>query len=128
MNTFTAPARLARDAETRNLPSGQSVTNLRIAVDTGYGDRKRTLWLDGALWGERGTKLAPMLTKGSQVVVTGELREREWTAQDGATRTALELDIRDLAFVGSRRDAETPAAGEAPAPAQAGFPDDEVPF
>lgn len=122
MNTFTAPCRLARDAETRTIASGKTVTNLRLAVDTGYGDRRRTLWLDGVVWGDRGTKLAPSLTKGAQVVVTGELREREWSGQDGEARTALELDVRDLVFVGPRRDAEVPAdAGTTP-------PDDDLPF
>lgn len=101
MNTFHAVGRLGRDVEVRVIPSGASVAQLAIAVDTGFGERKKTLWLRGALWGKRAEGgLMQYLVKGKQVEVSGELSEDKWTGNDGVEKTTLELHINGIELVG----------------------------
>ena len=101
MNSCTFVGRLGRDVEVKNLPSGTTVAEFAVAVDTGYGDRKATLWLRCKLWGKRAEGgLIQYLVKGKQVVVSGALSESAWTASDGAEKKTLELDIADIALVG----------------------------
>lgn len=64
-------ARLGRDAEVRNTPSGETVANLSLAFNygtKGTDGNRPTQWVEGALWGKRAVSLAPYLTKGGLVV------------------------------------------------------------
>lgn len=99
MNVFSAIGRIGRDAVTRFTQAGKPVTGWSLAVDSGFGDNKTTIWLDCNLWGERGEKLALYLLKGTQVGVTGELGTRE---HDG--KTYVTLRVADVTLVGGRQD------------------------
>ncbi|HMQ92494.1 MAG TPA: single-stranded DNA-binding protein [Amaricoccus sp.] len=123
MNVFSTLARVVADAELRTVGS-QQVANVRLASDTGFGDRKSTLWINGAVWGARAEKLAPMLVKGGQVFVSGELSQREYQAKDGGKGLSLELRIAELQFAGSKVDGGQRAA----APANGAQMADEIPF
>jgi single-strand DNA-binding protein len=40
--------------------------------------------------------VAKSLAKGSRVVVVGRLQQRSWTAEDGSTRSAVEVVAEEL--------------------------------
>lgn len=130
MNNFCFIGRIGRDAETRSTPQGKQVTSWSVAVDSGFGDRKTTIWVDCALWGDRGAKVAQYLTKGAQVGVSGELGLREYE-KDGATKTSVTLNVANVSLIGGKSDAE-PRQKAAPqrqaAPADDGFDDQDLPF
>lgn len=112
---------LTRDAEIRTLQTGDKVTGFAVAVDEGFGDKKRTLYFDCNFWGARGEKLAQYLTKGSKVAVSGELSTRD---HDG--KTYLTVRVADLTLLGGK---PTEARQEAPmAQRNAMDIDDAVPF
>jgi single-stranded DNA-binding protein len=73
-----------------------------------------------------------MLTKGSQVVVSGELTQREYTTTAGEARTSLELRVSELEFAGPKSDAQESAPASAPArarkPARRQEPASDQPF
>ena len=121
MINFSDTGRIGRDAVTREA-GGKPVTNFALAVDSGYGDRKQTLWFDCSAWGERYTKLAPYLLKGSQVQVAGELGTRE---HEG--KTYLTLRIAEIKLL-SKKDA-APKPAQTQATQRDAFDDDgSVPF
>ena len=134
LNVCTFSGRLGRDAEQKYLPTGTAVLEFSIAVDTGFGDKKRSFWIKCAMFGERGPKIAQYLTKGQQVAVSGEFDPRPYQAKDGAEKISLELRIAAVEFMGSKSDAQ-PAQQEAPQPKPAPKPpapkfddDDDIPF
>lgn len=103
-NVLSFTGTLGRDCEQRFLPSGQSVLNFTVANNIGFGDKQQTLWIRCALWGKRGEgKLQEFLVKGTQVFVSGELTQSEYT-KDGATRTQLELNCNVVDLVGKKGD------------------------
>lgn len=105
MNIFTATGRLGNDAEVRYIPSGAGICSFSLAVDSGFGDRKTTLWLRCNIWGKQAEGQLPQyLLKGKQVAVSGELSEREWTGKDGEPRKSLELRVASIDLIGSRGD------------------------
>ena len=106
MNNFNAIGRVGKDAQTRFTQGGEPVTGWSLAVDSGYGDKKQTLWLDCSLWGKRGEKVAEFITKGSQLGVTGELGSRE---HDG--KTYLTLRVAEVSLIGGRQDTGTSSSG-----------------
>jgi len=102
-NVFSFTGTIGRDAEVRSTPNGQSVLNVTVANNTGFGDRQKTLWVRVALWGKRAEGSFPSyLKKGQQVFVSGELSQSEYQ-QDGQTRTSLELNASVLDLVGGKR-------------------------
>jgi len=74
--------------------------------------------------------------RAAPVGVDGKLRWREWQAQDGSKREAVEVVADSVQFLGSRGDGDGGAGGNqfVPAGAQqesADFPaaaDDDIPF
>jgi len=104
-NVFSFTGTVGRDAEVRATPSGQSVLNVTVANNVGFGDRQQTLWVRVALWGRRAEgQLQNYLKKGQQVFVSGELTQREYQANDGTTKTSLELNATIIDLVGKRND------------------------
>jgi single-strand DNA-binding protein len=99
MNSFNAIGRVGKDALTRFTQGGDPVTGWSLAVDSGYGDKKVTLWLDCSLWGKRGEKVAEYITKGSQLGVSGELGTRE---HDG--KTYLTLRVSEVSLIGGKSE------------------------
>ncbi len=104
-NVFSFTGTIGRDAEVRVTPSGQSVLNFTIANNIGFGDRQQTLWIRVALWGKRAEgSLQNYLKKGQQVFISGELTQREYKANDGSTKTSLELNANIVDLVGKRNE------------------------
>jgi len=111
--------RLGADATLRMTTSGTAVLSWSMAVDVGYGDRRETLWIDCALFGQRAESLQQHLRKGRQVAVVGEIGLRQYTTRDGQHRATLTLRVEDLALLGGgeRREQQaqqTQPAGESP--------------
>ena len=78
MNVFSVVGRCGRDAETRFTPAGKSVTNWSVAFDSGYGDRKKAIWLNCSGWGAHFENIAQYIKKGELIGVTGEFDEEEY--------------------------------------------------
>jgi single-strand DNA-binding protein len=126
MNVWSFTGRLGADAEVKQVRDS-AVAEFRCAVASGYGDREQTTWVRCNLWGKRGESLAPYLTKGQQVAVSGELTNREYERNDGGTGYSLEVRVNDLTLVGGKQtQKETPPAQEA----RTGdaFEDTDIPF
>jgi single-strand DNA-binding protein len=122
MNVFSAIGRIGKDAVVRVTTSGTSVTGWSVAVDSGFGDKKQTLWFDCALWGERGTKIATYIKKGDRIGVTGEIGTRE---HEG--KTYHTLNVQNVTLLGAKGgESAKPAAANSGA--SAADPSDEIPF
>jgi len=71
-----------------------------VSVTSGFGDREASCFMRFTLWGKRGEIASQKLGKGDPILVSGELRYRQWQAADGKQRTAFDIDAKDFAFVG----------------------------
>lgn len=112
MNAVTLTGRLTRDPELRELPSGGSVCNLRLAVDRmGRGEEPGYIAVDA--YGAQGEACAQVLTKGWLVAVHGRLEYREWTTQNDTKRSTVSV-AGHVEFLAAPRTNQ-PAAAEAAA-------------
>lgn len=107
MNVFTASGNLGRDCRLNQTQSGTAVVGFAVAVKSGYGDNEQTIWVDCSLFGNRANSLAPYLLKGQQVVVSGELGQRE---HEG--KTYITLRCNDVTLVGGKPSAMTHDASQ----------------
>lgn len=110
MNTGTFAGYLGRDAELRTTPGGHVVLNFSVGVSVGFGDNQKTLWVGCALWGDRAEKLAPYLTKGKPVSVSGDVDLRTYETNAGKSGAELTLNVQRVTLMGGRKDEERPAA------------------
>jgi single-strand DNA-binding protein len=95
------------------------VLNFTVANNIGFGDRQQTLWVRVALWGKRAEgSLQNYLKKGQQVFVSGELTQREYQANDGTTKSSLELNANIVDLVGKRNESGQQPAQNQSSPTQ----------
>jgi single-strand DNA-binding protein len=112
---------LGADPETRAMPSGTTVANLRVATSESWRDKQtgeqqeRTEWHRVALFGRLAEIAGEYLRKGSQVYIEGSLRTRKWQDKQGNERYSTEIVGNELQMLGGRGG----AGGGAGAPAGA---------
>ena len=118
---------LGADPETRAMPSGTTVANLRIATSESWRDKQsgeqqeRTEWHRVALFGRLAEIAGEYLRKGSQVYIEGSLRTRKWQDKQGNERYSTEIVGNDLQMLGGRAaGAGAAGAGAAPSGASPG--------
>ena len=108
INRVVLVGNLTRDPELRHTPSGTAVCSLRLAVNTRRKDGATGEWtekpnyFDITVWGNQGENCAQYLSKGRPVGVDGRLEWREWEAQDGSKRQAVEVIADSVQFLGGR--------------------------
>ena len=98
---------LGADPETRYLPSGDAVTNIRIATtetwkDKGGEKQEHTEWHRIAFFGKQAEIAGEYLKKGSPVYVEGRIRTRKWQDKDGQDRYSTEIVADRMQLLGSR--------------------------
>jgi single-strand DNA-binding protein len=98
--------RIGKDAETRTTQGGKSVTGFSVASDVGFGESKKTIWVDCTIWGDRGQKLCQYLKKGSPVTVIGEGGMREWES-NGKHGASMTCNVREIELHGGKRDSDS---------------------
>jgi single-strand DNA-binding protein len=145
---------LGADPETRSMPSGGNVTNIRIATSESWKDKQsgetkeRTEWHTVVMFNRLGEIAAQYLRKGSQVYIEGSLRTRKWQDKEGKDRYSTEIIGNEMQMMGSRGGGSgggggagasgeysggesrqrSPQPESAPAAAGPGDFDDDVPF
>ena len=95
MNIFVASGRIGKDAETKYTSGGIAITTFSLAVDTGFGDKKKTMWLRCKVF--KRENLGQHLTKGKPIMVRGELTINEWE-KDGQKHSMPEVICNEVEF------------------------------
>jgi single-strand DNA-binding protein len=109
INKVILVGNLGADPETRAMPSGTTVANIRIATSESWRDKQsgeqqeRTEWHRVVLFGRLGEIAAEYLKKGSQVYIEGSLRTRKWQdKQSGQERFSTEIVANEMQMLGGR--------------------------
>jgi single-strand DNA-binding protein len=145
INKVILVGNLGQDPETRYMPSGKAVTNLRLATSDSWKDkqsgeqREQTEWHSVVMFDRLAEIAAEYLRKGSQIYVEGRLRTRKWQDKEGKDRYTTEIVANEMQMLGSRggeragaeprgEPRSAPAQERAAQPAAAGEFDDDIPF
>jgi len=144
INKVILVGNLGQDPDTRYMPSGSAVTNLRIATSEQWKDKQtgeqkeRTEWHSVAMFGRLAEIAAEYLRKGSQVYIEGKLRTRKWQDKQGNDRWTTEVIADEMQMLGGRGGGggsapmssqdSGPPAGNRPEPGGGDEFDDDIPF
>ena len=139
VNKVIVVGNLGQDPETRYMPSGSAVTNLRVATNESWKDKQtgeqkdRTEWHSVAMFGRLAEIAAEYLRKGSQVYIEGKLRTRKWQDKDGNDRYTTEIIADEMQMLGGKSGGGAPAMSDSPPASPPPKPsgddfDDDIPF
>jgi single-strand DNA-binding protein len=109
LNKVMVAGRLTRDPELKQLPNGNSVTNLGFVTNRVFksGDEKKeeATFLDVKAWGASGETIAKYLEKGSPIFIEGRLTLETWES-NGEKRSKLVVTLENYKFIndGSRKE------------------------
>ena len=102
VNKVILVGNLGADPESRSLPSGSEVVNLRVATSENWKDRdgnrqERTEWHRVTIFNENLGRVAKnYLRKGSKVYLEGQLQTRKWTDQSGQEKFSTEVVLQNF--------------------------------
>ena len=108
INKVILVGNLGADPETRFLPSGGSVTNIRIATSESWKDKQtgqqqeRTEWHRVVFFNRLAEIAGEYLRTGSKVYIEGSLRTRKWQGNDGQDRYTTEIVANEMQMLDSR--------------------------
>jgi single-strand DNA-binding protein len=104
LNKILIIGNLGTDPELRYTPTGNPVTQFRIASTRTYttsaGERRQeTEWFTVIAWNQLAEQCNQFLSKGRRVYVEGRLRSRTWEGQDGKQRFVNEINAERVLFL-----------------------------
>ena len=153
VNKVILVGNLGADPETRFMPNGDAVANIRLATteswkDKASGEKKEiTEWHRVVFYRKLAEIVGQYLKKGSAVYVEGRIRTRKWQDKEGQERYTTEIEATEMQMLGGRQSASSsggeveyggsmpfsaPSGGSRPAPAKKAPSfedmDDDIPF
>ena len=153
VNKVILVGNLGADPETRFMPNGDAVANVRLATTESWKDkasgekREITEWHRVVFYRKLAEIVGQYLKKGSAVYVEGRIRTRKWQDKEGQERYTTEIEANEMQMLGGRSGGAPASGGEAgyggsmpssSAPSRSGAPakkapsfddmDDDIPF
>lgn len=105
LSNITVAGRLTADAESVQTQTGTVITNFDIARNHQQGEEKTTSFFKCVAYGEKKADfLNEYFKKGDAICVTGEMRQRSWTDNDGNKRSVYEIVVDNIFFVDSKAE------------------------
>jgi single-strand DNA-binding protein len=107
-NRIEIAGMLASKPETRLLPSGTRVANVRLAEDYVHRDKdgkliSHTNWYNLAFYDQM-SEAAATYEKGDNIYVEGRIEQRKFTPKDGSERNVQEVVVKSCHLIGPPRD------------------------
>lgn len=105
LSSYAFTGRLGADAQVRQTPNGKTYMEMSVAISTGYGEYKKTLWIKVKQWGERVNNIAGIFTKGALITACGEPSINEYVGKDGTHHANIEVNCMNVQILSSKKPA-----------------------
>lgn len=108
VNKVILVGNLGADPESRYMPNGDAVCNVRLATteswkDKASGEKKEiTEWHRVVFYRRLAEIAGQYLKKGTPVYVEGRIRTRKWQDKDGQERYTTEIEATEMQMLGRR--------------------------
>lgn len=108
INKVILMGRLTKDPELRHTGKGTPVTTFSIAIDNGYGDNKRTDFINCLAWNKTAEFVTKYFAKGKMIIIAdGRISTRSWETQDGKRAYATEVVANEVSFGETKSSQQT---------------------
>ena len=113
VNKVILVGNLGADPETRYMPNGDAVANIRLATTESWKDkasgekREITEWHRVVFYRKLAEIVGQYLKKGSAVYIEGRIRTRKWQDKEGQERYTTEIEASEMQMLGGRQSASS---------------------
>jgi single-strand DNA-binding protein len=108
MNKVILIGNLTKQAELKFTPgTGIAVATFTLAINEGWGDKKKTTFINCVAWRKTAEALASYTDKGSKIAVVGKIQVRDYE-KDGIKRYVTEVVADEVEFL-DKKGTHTPA-------------------
>ena len=138
MNKVILTGFLGRDPEITTSKSGDmQIAKFSLAVNSGYGDKKKTNWINCTAFGKSAEALGKYIFKGSPITIEGHIQTGSYEKKDGTKVYTTDVIIDQWEFAmrdkhqDEHKETETESATELPEPSTKtdwGSDDSSLPF
>ena|GEM_PF-32131 len=100
---------VGQEPQVTNLESGKKVVRFSLATNENYKNDKgekvqSTDWHTVVAWGKTAEIVEKFVGKGKEVGITGKLKTRTYTTEDGNQRYVTEVEAREILLLRSKGD------------------------
>lgn len=117
VNCITVSGHLTKAPELKELATGNSVLNLSLANNTGFGQYAHTTFFDVCVWSKSIKNLVPYLQKGTNIACSGTLHKNEYTTKDGRAGSSLIIETNSIVLLSNGKSVEATVDNKAEATA-----------
>ena len=97
-NHVIIEGRITAFPELKVTSANKQVTNFTVAVDSGYGDKKRTDFIDCVAWEKSAENICKYFSKGSGIGISGRLSTMTYEDKNGYKRKKTEIVVNEFHF------------------------------
>lgn len=107
-NKCILQGRIVAQPELKQSQSGLSVTSFSLAVDRKgkTGEDKQCDFITIVAWRQTAEFICKYFSKGSAILICGEIQTRSWQDQNGQKRYATEVVASEVSFCEAKRESE----------------------
>ena len=106
MNRTFFLARTCKDIEVRYTQTNKAVGRFSIAVDTGYGDNKKTSFFNCVAWDKTAETLEKYAPKGTKLMLECEAVQNQYEDKNGNKRDSVEFVVKNFEFCESKKETQ----------------------
>lgn len=106
MNRVILIGNMTKQPELKHTEGGMAICRFSIAVNKGYGEKKKTTFVNIVTFNKTAENCEKFLSKGSKVGIVGELEIRQFTGNDGQTKYMTEVLANEVEFLSSKSQLE----------------------
>jgi single-strand DNA-binding protein len=104
INNIIIAGNLTNEPSFRKTTNGTPVANFYVASNRKFKDhsgqwRENVCFVGVVAWHKLAESCSEFLTKGSAVLIEGELQSRSWKNDDGSTNNVVEIKARRIQFL-----------------------------
>lgn len=116
MNKGFFLGRITKDIDLKysSKDASMAIARYTVAVDTGYGDKRRTDFINCVAFGKAGEFANKYFVKGMRVLVSGNIKIGSYENKSGTKIPTFDLIIETQEFADGKREATDPTEGFTP--------------
>jgi single-strand DNA-binding protein len=124
MNSCFFIGNLVRDPEVSYAQSGTAIARFSLAINDGYGDKKKTYFPSFTAFGKTAETIGNTLNKGRKIVVDARYTQDNYEDKDGNKKQSSKFIVNTFEYADSKKTSEQTDMSEL----GKDVPESEVPF
>lgn len=102
MNKCIFLSRTTKEVELRYTANNTAVGKFSIAVDTGYGENKKTSFLNMTAWGKTAESLSKYAPKGTKLLLECQAVQNQYKDKNGNNVNTVDFTVLSFEFAESK--------------------------